>query len=205
MRAIENTFSFTTTLSALTSAFTSKTDTAGNSSHGTYPFWLNLVWYQAIWFIAVLGGELTVPVLCLMLLLHIIWVPNRAHELWFMAICAGIGVTIDSLVTLVGIMQFADNAGLLPIPLWLVCIWLAFAGTLRHSMNLMMAHPSFAIVLGAIFAPLTYIAGERLGAVAFTYPIPHTAFVLAMCWACLMILFTEIWSCFQQADELAYS
>ena len=208
MRPIDNTYTFTNALSTLTSMFRSRTDPTGNDDHSTFPFWrfwLNLAWYQAIWLVAVLGGEATVPVLCLMLLLHVIWVPNRAHELCFIAICAGIGITIDSLVTLVGIMQFSENAGLLPIPLWLICVWLAFGGTLRHSMKLVMSRPSLAILLGAFFAPLTYIAGERLGAVLFTYPLPHTVFVLAMCWTCLMILFTEIWSCFQQADELAYS
>ncbi|MEM7364538.1 MAG: DUF2878 domain-containing protein [Pseudomonadota bacterium] len=197
MKAIVSTLSTFNLLNAL------NTSPMGVFSEGdrTYPLWMNFLWYQTIWFVAVLGGETAVPVVGLMLLLHLIWAPNRNSELWFMTIVAGIGITIDSIVTLVGIMQFAENSGPLPIPLWLTCIWLAFAGTLRHSMNFVMARPSLAIVLGLIFAPLTYIAGERLGAVEFSYSITHTALVLGMCWACLMVLFTEIWSCFHQADE----
>lgn len=197
MKAIVSTLGIFNPLSAL------NTSPIGvlRESHRRYPLWLNFLWYQAIWFIAVLGGETAVAVVGSMLLLHIFWAPNRVSELWFMTIVAGIGITIDSIVTLVGIMQFAENAGPLPIPLWLTCIWLAFAGTLRYSMNFVMARPSLAIVLGLIFAPLTYIAGERLGAVEFSYSVIHTACVLGMCWACLMVLFTEIWSCFHQADE----
>ncbi|MED6325265.1 MAG: DUF2878 family protein, partial [Pseudomonadota bacterium] len=44
-------------------------------------------------------------------------------------------------------------------------LWAAFAGTVYHSLTAFNGRMAVAAVAGAIFAPLSYIAGAKFGAV----------------------------------------
>ena len=143
---------------------------------------LNFALYQLLWFTAILGGAPAVPVLALILVLHLSLAPNRAAELALMLGAAFLGLVFDGLLATVGFYAFADVPDPLPIPLWLVGIWMGFAATLRFSMAFMVARPRLMTVAAAAFAPVTYFGAERLGAVEFALGAAPTAVVIALSW-----------------------
>jgi hypothetical protein len=64
-------------------------------------------------------------------------------------------------------------------------MWALFATTINVSMAWLKNRWLLASSMGAIFGPLAFIAGERLGAVQFI-DRPLALLTLAVGWACLM-------------------
>ncbi|MEE4278511.1 MAG: DUF2878 domain-containing protein [Halieaceae bacterium] len=146
----------------------------------SYSRLLNFAWYQLLWFIAVLGKAPALPLLVLLLVLHLLLARHWAGELALMLAAALLGSCFDLALTLAGFYRFEDSASLLPV--WLPTIWMGFAGTLRYSMAFMVARPRLMVAAAVIFAPLTYLAAARLGAVNFPFGAPATSVVIALCW-----------------------
>jgi len=105
---------------------------------------------------------------------------------------AAIGVLADTVLTLAGVFIFEPVPAVLPLPFWLIGIWLGFACTFRHSMRFLMARPMIAIPAAAIAAPLSYLAGMRLGAVSFGLDPFVTALLIGVLWVGLMAWFIRI-------------
>ncbi len=143
---------------------------------------LNFAWYQLLWFTAVLGTSQALPVLLLLVALHLLLVSNRGSELALMAGAAVLGTLFDASLTVAGYYSFAADDGGPLFPFWLPVIWMGFAGTLRHSMAFMVARPSLMTFAATVFAPLTYLAAQRLGAVSFPHGSVATAVVIGLCW-----------------------
>lgn len=99
---------------------------------------------------------------------------------------------LDSLLTVTGIFVFSPTPSIIPIPWWLVAVWLAFLGTFRHSRAFVLDKPLLSAALGAIFAPISYFAGMRLGAVEFGKDWLTTAAVLSIAWAVVMPIFVVV-------------
>ncbi len=157
-----------------------------------YPKWLNFVWFQCIWFIAILGREQTQWPLLALLLIHLAWCKDWKVEAKLMLLCASVGVVLDSLFTWQGVFKFAEPTILLPIPIWLIAIWLAFAGTLRHSLGYLLEKPVLAALCAGISAPLSYLAGMRLDAVDFGLNPLTTISLIAVAWVGVMPLLIYI-------------
>ena len=142
---------------------------------------LNFAWYQLLWFTAVLGGNSLEWVLVVLLAIHLAMVSNWFREAMLMVGVGIIGGSMDAVLASMGYFQFASN-GTLPIPLWHIAIWIGFAGTFRHSMQFMIERPRLMTVGAVIFAPLTYLAAQRMGAVVFPMGNLNTAMVIGLCW-----------------------
>lgn len=100
--------------------------------------------------------------------------------------CALSGVLIDSLLAMMGVYIFSDSGQFLPVPLWLVMLWLVFAATVRHSLRYLQDKYWLAAALGAVGGPLSYLGGMKLGAVDFGYSLVAVLVILSLIWACLM-------------------
>lgn len=155
----------------------------------TYRPWMNAVLYQSVWFAAVLGRDVWIIVPGLLIVLHILWSENRRTELLVMLACAVIGSLTDIALTLSGVFVFAPEPTILPIPVWLVCLWLGFATTLRHALAWFVARPPWAITAAAIGAPLSYLAAARFGAVELPLGLLRTGVLIGAAWIVLMGLF----------------
>jgi len=147
--------------------------------------WFNLAWYQALWLTAVAGGPPLTGALFLLLLVHLLWVDCWRSELGLMLGCALPGCLVDSLLTHWGVFVFDPMPTALPIPLWLVAIWLGFAGTLRSSLRWLTSRPLLMTALAGFGAPLTYLGAGRLGAVNFPLGMLGTALVIGAVWITL--------------------
>jgi hypothetical protein len=151
-----------------------------------YPKWLNFLWFQCIWFVAILGREQTQWWLLALLLIHLALCKDWKTEIKLMLMCTSVGVALDSVFTWQGVFNFATPTTLLPIPFWLVAIWLGFSGTLRHSLSYLLPHPTLAMLGAGISAPLSYLAGMRLGAVEFGLNTWQTAVLIGAAWIFIM-------------------
>lgn len=157
---------------------------------------INIVWYQALWFIAILGQTTYEWALALLLVLHLFLVPNWRNELKVMLACGLLGIASDSTLTHFGVYVFTPDPSLLglplPIPFWLMSIWIGFAGTLLHSFSFFMTRPIVGTLIVAAIAPFSYAAGVRLGAVGFGPEAPTAMMIIGAAWLCLMPILGRI-------------
>ena len=145
----------------------------------------NALWFQSVWFCTVLGRERFLPLAIVLLLVHIWLCRDYRAELRQLAVVGGLGIAADAVLSAVGVFQF--SGGVL-VPLWLCCLWLAFAAVLGRSLAWMARLPLLASCIGAVAFPLNYWAGLRLEAVEFGYSVPATMGILAVTWALLLPL-----------------
>ena len=85
-----------------------------------YPLWLNIVLFQSIWFLAVLGQEKLAWLIVPLLAIHVWLVDDRLGELRLVAPVVALGVLADSVLALTGVFVFEPAPPVLPLPLWLV-------------------------------------------------------------------------------------
>jgi len=166
---------------------------------------INAVWYQALWFTAILGQTTYEWALVLLLGLHLVLVPNWQQELKVMLACGLVGITADSTLTHFGVYVFTPDPALmgvpLPIPFWLMTIWIGFAGTLLHSFSFFMTRPLVGTLIVAAVAPFSYAAAGRLGAVSFGPEAPVAMMIIGAAWLLVMPLLGRISAIWRSDDD----
>jgi hypothetical protein len=145
--------------------------------------WFNALWFQATWFCAVLGRDALLPLTAGLILLHLALARDLKRELFQLSAVALVGVTVDACLSAGGFYLF--EGGVL-VPLWLCCLWLAFATTLGRSLAFFGPRPALTALAGAVVLPFNYLVGARLGAVEFGHPLPLTFVVVGLVWAVLL-------------------
>jgi hypothetical protein len=103
------------------------------------------------------------------------------------------GLLFDSL--LIGFGIYTPKRWLMPEPLatlWLLSLWANFSITIDTSLKWFQSHPGYAAVLGAIFGPTAYLAGQRLEALTIVRPTGIAIVLLAISWALAMVILVII-------------
>ena len=160
-------------------------------------FWLNLLGYQAAWFVAVgfAARGLAWPgmLACLGFAAVSWWYsPLRRSDARLVAAALACGLLLDGVLAATGWLRYAAPLPALPGPAWIATLWVAFAMTLQHSLQWVLARPAIAIVFGVLGGPLAYWGASRgFDAVAFTMPVQATL-TLALGWGIAMGVFTFI-------------
>jgi Protein of unknown function (DUF2878) len=157
----------------------------------------NFISYQLAWFAVILSaaqGRAWAGIAAALLVTGVhLWLkrksPELSLELKLIGAAALMGLVIDTTLAATAQVRFA-SAGSLPIaPFWMLGLWIAFATTLNHSLRWLMRRPLVAALGGAVFGPLAYLAGAKLGALSL--PSPVTALpALAVLWAAAMSVFS---------------
>jgi len=148
---------------------------------------INAGLFQLGWFACVLGGNsLWLLLAGGALLAHLLWISRSLAQVRLIAVVCVLGSTVDGLLLNAGVFAFKQPGVL--IPFWLVLLWALLAITLNHCLA-WTAKPLWrAILLGAIGGPLSYYAGQRLGAVQFPLGLWPTLLGLSLLWAGLFPL-----------------
>lgn len=142
---------------------------------------LNILIYQVIWFLCVLG-ENRGAVLALPLLgLHLILSPHYKTDLQMMFFLLVGGLMIDGTLYSKGFFSF--NVPAVPIPFWLAIIWLALATLPHNSLAWLKGRLFLSALFGGLGGPLAYWAGTRFGAASFNWPLVPSLLLLAGVWA----------------------
>ena len=160
-------------------------------------FWLNLLGYQAAWFVAVgfaARGLAWPGMLACLGFAAISWWASPLRRSDFLLACAALacGLLLDGVLAATGWLRYAAPLPALPGPAWIVTLWVAFAMTLQHSLQWVVARPLVAIAFGIIGGPLAYWGASRgFDAVVFSMPVQATL-TLALGWGIAMGVFSAI-------------
>ena len=152
---------------------------------------LNFLTFQAGWFACVLGAAHGKPWLGPLVATPIAagWLlvaPRPQSLAKLLLICGVVGLFWDSALTAVGLIGYSSGWMTPPLaPLWILALWILLATTLHLSMSWLQDKPLAAVALGAIAAPLSYLAGARLGALKLLHPEPALV-AQAVGWALLL-------------------
>jgi hypothetical protein len=158
---------------------------------------INAVLFQITWFACAIGSanNLIWPavVACAVLAafqLH----PKNRHQTDFklIAIAIILGLIIDTAWIQLRFMEYSDHIPFKEIaPLWIIVLWIGFAMTINHSLNWLKKHPLLPAITGLVFAPLSYFAGVKLGALAFTGNLTVITLSLGLAWALAMTVLVK--------------
>ena len=157
----------------------------------------NYLLFQLGWFSCVLGAAsgyplLGLPVVALVVLVHLSTARRPVRELCLLLICALFGLLFDSALLLTGWIGY-PNGNWLPglAPYWIVVMWILFGTTLNRSLAWMRGRPWLSLAFGAMGGPMSYMAGQGLGAMSILQPAPVMT-ALAIGWAILLPLLFAI-------------
>lgn len=156
----------------------------------------NFALFQLGWFACVLGGAwgwpwIGVSFVAMATLWHLRVVANPRNEAVLLAVAVVIGTLVDSLLPAAGWVAYPSGQ-LHPMmaPVWIIALWVLFAGTLNMSMKWLRDRYLLALLFGAIGSPMSYFAGSRLGAVTLVDPVMALA-AQSLLWA--IVLPSLVW------------
>ena len=156
-------------------------------------FLINFIGFQIGWFACVLGAandkELLGMIIALgIVIYHVVSQADSINELKLVLAAVIIGLFWETWVLNLGILYYPSQAeASFWAPHWLIMMWALFATTINLSMGWLKGRWVLAVLMGAIFGPLAFVAGEKLGAVVFLDSI-QSMIVLAIGWGLLMPL-----------------
>ena len=134
----------------------------------------NFLLFQLGWFACVLGGahdQVTIGCIIVFSVIayHLFQAKDALQELRLLIVAFIIGLIFESIITANGVARYSHGQfSELIAPFWMILMWPLFATTINLSMRWLKAlSPLLVAVTGAIFAPLAYFAGSRLGAVNY--------------------------------------
>lgn len=153
---------------------------------------INLLLYKIGWFGGVLlaargqpwAGSLLIAVL---IGVHLWLVGDRRRELRIILACGVLGAAVDSAQMVGGVLTF-DGGLLFPwlCPPWIILMWMQLGTTLRYCLRFLQGRPVWAAVMGAVAGPLSFYAGERMGAVVIHTDSVFAVTSLAVVWTLAM-------------------
>jgi hypothetical protein len=134
---------------------------------------VNFIGFQVGWFACVLGAahdkELLGMIIALgVVIYHIVTQGDSRKELKLVLVAIAIGLLWETWVLNLDILRYPSHSELLfwP-PSWLIMMWALFATTINLSMGWLKGRWALSVLMGAVFGPLAFIGGEKLGAVVF--------------------------------------
>ena len=153
----------------------------------------NILGFQLSWWACVLGVKNGLPYLgpaCMLLFLgiHFIYLKSNILELKLIIPFAVLGTLVDTGIAISGLLSYnglyAQN--IILAPLWITAMWGGFCATVNHSLSWLKEKWVSSFILGAIFGPLSYIAGEKFDAITFHSSLVSICIALAIIWGLSM-------------------
>lgn len=151
----------------------------------------NALALKGAWLCCVLGGAAFGAAALAAMFSISLWQRELSKDLPLVVLLGTIGLVLDTLWMYVGVLDYRDAAIALPFglfiaPAWIVMLWVAVGLSIRHSLILLVKRPLFGALLVGCSAPLSYLTGERFGAV--TIPSMEGLAVLAVVWIALFYI-----------------
>ena len=94
------------------------------------------------------------------------------------------GIVIEIILLKSGVISYRGlTASTSFPPLWILALWLAFATLPDGALSWLEGRTILQIIFGAVGGPLSYLAGEKLGAATLHGNFVYAMAVLAFAWA----------------------
>lgn len=149
--------------------------------------------FNGVWFVCGYGaarGHNSVGVtVAVIFIFASLWVKSWPRGDVKLILATGVaGACIESSLAVVGLVHFsAASFGSAIAPPWIIALWLAFGATVSQTAERL---GSYAVVkssmLGLVFGPFAYAAGEKLGALMVIGTKWQAYAVLGLLWACVL-------------------
>jgi len=128
---------------------------------------INAVLFQLVWFVAVQGNSVYALIGLLLLLgAHFILMKPDINEFILIPIVSVAGILTDSMIMNTGWVQYHGSSEFF-VPVWLCVLWVAFATTIKHSMQWVFRSTWLPAILGLFVVPFSYWAGIQLSGSQF--------------------------------------
>ena len=163
-----------------------------------YGTWFDAVLAQVGWWACLLGAASGRPLLGPAVVVALLAVQLRGLPPAVRRRAAGhvlllgvAGTTLDSLLSIFGVLRFEGQYVIWLAPLWITALWCQFA-TALPAFAALRSRPVVAALVGALGAPLAYSGGARMGAAAL-HPEPWlSVLVLGALWAAVFPLMLRL-------------
>ena len=154
-------------------------------------FWINVTVFKIAWLASVLGGANGMPLLgpaavMIAVAIHLRLAEKPATEMLLIVSTGLVGVTVDSALVSAGLMSYTSGTLITGLsPLWILGMWMLFATTFNVSFRWLQSRVMLAAALGAVFGPLSYYSGSKIGAVTLNEP-GAAMLALALTWGLML-------------------
>ncbi|MCZ2721309.1 DUF2878 domain-containing protein [Marinomonas sp. 15G1-11] len=151
----------------------------------------NAIFFQIAWFICVASPEIIAIIAVSMLLIIHSRFMIRDNREWLLIMgFTTSGMMIDSVLQTLGVIQFSgaiaitENVSILPI--WMMCLWLAFSTTLIHGLFWLHGRFKFAMLIGGFAVPVSYYGGLIMSRSSSIEPVWIMLITVGAIWALLL-------------------
>jgi hypothetical protein len=142
-------------------------------------------WAVCVWAAAAGHPLLAVPTAILVVGVHLFGRPRecRVRELTVLLLISLAGMLLDVGLSAAGLISLVGERGpSVSLAAWLFSLWLGFTTTLNGSLGLLLSRWWLAAIVGAVFGPVAYLAGMKLGAVRLHDTIWYSIVAIAIEW-----------------------
>lgn len=153
----------------------------------------NVIGFKLSWIACVLGSVsgytyLGPAIMVTYVTINTILFGIQRNEILFLLLAALIGTLIDTVKASTGFISYAGGYADINwiAPLWITALWLGFAATLHHSLGWLKENALLAFFMGAVFGPLAYIGGSKIGGITLNYSLPVTILFLSILWGSII-------------------
>jgi hypothetical protein len=150
---------------------------------------LRLGVFQIVWLSCAIGAGYGVSwpgimAAGLLVTVHLASASQRDRAALTVLAAAVLGALAESLLVAIGLISYsAQWPTPMLAPAWIVALWLAFGATLETTRRLLEPHALLkSFLLGLVLGPMSYWAGERLGALQVSQAAWRSYLAIAMLW-----------------------
>lgn len=154
------------------------------------PAVLRLVIFQVVWLSCAIGAGQSqswpgILAATLLVALHVASAPQWRPAALTTLAAGALGFLAETVLVGADLVRYsAPWPTQMLAPAWIVALWMAFGTTLETTRRLLGPHPfAKSAMLGLLLGPLSYLAGERLGALAFSQSLWSSYLAVAMVWS----------------------
>ena len=160
-------------------------------------FLMNIAAFKVGWISSVVGGASQLPwvgpiAVLFAISLHLYFARRPQSEILLIVSCGLIGAAFDSFLVAAGWVSYSSGVFFeYAAPYWIIAMWMLFATTPNVSMRWMSGRPMVAAAMGFFAGPMSYVAGNKLGAIEFVNETAALA-ALAVGWAVMLPLLMRL-------------
>ncbi len=122
-------------------------------------------WVAVVFSAAAGMAEVGVATVALIVLVHLLRAERATREFRLLIIAALAGLAWESMLVVASVLQYPTTNANLFAPYWIIAMWVLFATTLNVGMQWLQRNLLLAGVAGAVGGPMSFLAGEKIGAV----------------------------------------
>ena len=172
--------------------------------------WLNSICYTIGWFFCVIfgvqGHSILATIGAIFLILFQLYstkindIALYIQDLILATLSIPLGFFLEIFFIQTNLIYYTDLTENFP-PIWIICLYPLFSLLLNHSLKFIKRNYLISFLFGFLGGPLSYIGGQALGAVNFSYPLKVTLLIIGVCFGLFLCLLRKIADIIEKATK----